>query len=140
MIEMAPKTDFCTHTCPGDGAKICGGPYGAISIYPNFPANSMAGLNMTIKTSQGESVTGIEPEYDVLTGDIVYAELTFGAFTCNSASPTCRLGDDLPPAEIFIDYGDGSGIAQWTRENTQDLFRHAYSRYIFGDFRHIFNK
>ena len=27
-----------------------------------------------------------------------------------------------------VDYGDGSGISTWTRENAQDLWRHAYSQ------------
>ena len=27
-----------------------------------------------------------------------------------------------------VDYGDGSGISIWTRENAQDLWRHAYSQ------------
>ena len=27
-----------------------------------------------------------------------------------------------------VDFGDGSGISVWTRENSQDLWRHAYSQ------------
>ena len=27
-----------------------------------------------------------------------------------------------------VDYGDGSGVSIWTRENAQDLWRHSYSQ------------
>ena len=37
MIQM--DSSFCTE-CAGVGAgKFCGGDYGAISVYPNFPAH-----------------------------------------------------------------------------------------------------
>lgn len=114
--------------CPGDGSKICGGDYGAIAVYPDFPAISMAGLSVKGQNTQGLSVTGTSPEYNVLTGDIIYIEVTLGQYSCASSAPTCALNDNLPPVEFFVDFGDGSGMTHWTRENTQDLWRHAYSR------------
>ena len=29
---------------------------------------------------------------------------------------------------IQVDFGDGSGVSKWTRENSQDLWRHSYSQ------------
>ena len=35
---------FCDQFCPGDESKICGGGHGAISVYPNFPSDSLKGM------------------------------------------------------------------------------------------------
>ena len=53
-----------------------------------------------------------------------------GDYYCHAANPnTCSSpAGNLPPVKITVDYGDGSGSAIWTRENTQDLWRHAYVR------------
>ena len=34
----------------------------------------------------------------------------------------------LIPLKFQVDFGDGSGISTWTRENAQDLWRHSYSQ------------
>ena len=36
---------FCDQFCPGDESKICGGGHGAISVYPNFPSDSLKGMS-----------------------------------------------------------------------------------------------
>ena len=120
--------EFCNITCTADELYICGGPRGAISVYPNFPADSLDGVTVTAKNVMGRFVNGTEPEYHLLTGDEVYLNVSIGDFYCHAANPlTCSSGGGfLPPARIFVDYGDGSGQAEWTRENTQDLWRHAY--------------
>ena len=53
-----------------------------------------------------------------------------GDYYCHAANPdTCSsAAGNLPPVNISVDYGDGSGVALWTRENRQDLWRHAYVR------------
>ena len=54
--------------------------------------------------------------------------VTMGDYYCHAANPdTCSsAAGNLPPVTIKVDYGDGSGVATWTRENRQDLWRHAY--------------
>ena len=50
-------------------------------------------------------------------------------WNCHASKPTCvQENQDLPPVEIHVDYGDGSGIATWSRENKQDLWRHKYAQ------------
>lgn len=34
----------------------------------------------------------------------------------------------VPPLEVVVDYGDGSGPVTWSRENTVDVWSHEYSR------------
>ena len=125
MTEVE-KADFCKLTCPGDGGKICGGDYGAISVYPNFPALSMAGLTITAKDKDAKDLSEPNPEANMTTHVTVYIDVGIGDYTCSTESPTCINGF-LPPVVIDVDYGDGSGIAQWTRESAQDLWRHMYS-------------
>ena len=55
MIKM--DDTFCPEICAGDESFICGGDYGAISVYPNYPANSMTPIEVSA-TLSGESVTG----------------------------------------------------------------------------------
>ena len=55
MIKM--DDTFCPEICSGDTSFICGGDYGAISVYPNYPANSMTPVEV-LATLSGESVTG----------------------------------------------------------------------------------
>ena len=120
---------FCSLTCPGDGSKICGGPRGAISVYPNFPADYLKGLDFTATTATGIlNVDGDAPDHNLLTGQEVYLNVTFGYFYCHASKPNCiSLAGDLPPVTILVDYGDGSGIALWSRENPQDLWLHSYA-------------
>ena len=73
-------------------------------------------------------VIGDSPAHNTLTGETIYLEVTIGSYVCKSATPTCLIGSDMPPVEIQVDYGDGSGISTWTRENAQDLWRHSYSQ------------
>ena len=130
MIEVGEddRETFCNQMCTNE-ASVCGGPYGAISVYSGFPNNSISGLSMTAKNSRGKTVNGTEPEYNVLIDDEVYLELTFGSFYCHASKPTCvQENQDMPPVEIHVDYGDGSGIATWSRENKQDLWRHKYAQ------------
>ena len=56
MIKM--DDTFCPEICAGDSSFICGGDYGAISVYPNYPANSMTPIEV-LATLSGDSVTGI---------------------------------------------------------------------------------
>ena len=34
----------------------------------------------------------------------------------------------MPPVEIVVDFGDGSGEQKWERENIQDVWTHSYSQ------------
>ena len=109
MIEVAEedRLTFCSQMCTNE-ASVCGGPYGAISVYSGFPNNSMSGLSLTAKDARGQTVNGNEPEYNVLIDDEVYMEVIFGSFYCHASKPTCVTSpQDLPPAEILVDYGDG---------------------------------
>ena len=83
----------------------------------------------------------------------VYLDVTAGSFFCSNfipcASPPnkdefdcggnmgpdnsnrdCRdsTTGDLPPLEILVDYGDGSGANTWTRGNMLELWSHVYTR------------
>ena len=134
MAEMKGdlQEEFCNVKCPADESKFCGGngTHGAISVYPNFPADSMAGVGVTAKNVMGLTVNGSDPEHNLLTGEELYLNVSMGDYYCHAANPdTCSsAAGNLPPVNITVDYGDGSGIAKWTRENTQDLWRHAYVR------------
>ena len=65
---MMDDTAFCTEICVGDDTKKCGGDYGAISVYPNYPANSMTPIEV-LATLSGDSVTGIVFQKAVLDFD-----------------------------------------------------------------------
>ena len=108
LIQL--DSSFCDKVCTGGDQQncdnqCCGGDYGAISVYPYFPANSMKGLTVTAKSSSGSSVTDPSPQYNTLTGDAIYLEVTFGSFVCKSATPTCLIGSDKPPVEIQVMFG-----------------------------------
>ena len=45
-----------------------------------------------------------------------------------NTNPETMKGDAYPPAIITIDYGDGSPVLQWSRENPINIFRHGYLR------------
>ena len=66
MIKM--DDSFCPEICAGDTSFICGGDYGAISVYPNYPANSMTPIEV-LATLSGDSVTGIVFQEAVLDFD-----------------------------------------------------------------------
>ena len=66
MIKM--NDTFCVEICAGDESFICGGNYGAISVYPNYPANSMTPIEV-LATLSGDSVTGIVFQEAVLEFD-----------------------------------------------------------------------
>ena len=66
MIKM--DDSFCPEICAGDSSFICGGDYGAISVYPNYPANSMTPIEV-LATLSGDSVTGIVFQEAVLDFD-----------------------------------------------------------------------
>ena len=66
MIKM--NDTFCVEICAGDESFICGGDYGAISVYPNYPANSMTPIEV-LATLSGDSVTGIVFQEAVLDFD-----------------------------------------------------------------------
>ena len=51
-----------------------------------------------------------------------------GGLGTNNSNPTCQSGTDLPPLEILVDYGDGSGPNTWTRGNMLELWSHVYTR------------
>ena len=68
MIKM--DDSFCVEICAGDESFICGGDYGAISVYPNYPANSMTPIQV-LATLSGESVTGTVFQKAVLEFDIL---------------------------------------------------------------------
>ena len=83
----------------------------------------------------------------------VYLDVMAGNFTCSNfipcdpnpandkfdcdgnvgtdtSNPTCAASGtgDLPPLEIIVDYGDGSGANTWTRGNMLELWSHVYTR------------
>ena len=64
----------------------------------------MMGLSISAKwpSGFGSSVTGNAPDHDVLTGETIYLEVVFGDYTCNSGSPSCLIGSDMPPVEIQV--------------------------------------
>ena len=84
----------------------------------------------------------------------IYLDVSTGNFTCSSyvacataPSPgdtTCVPGtptaidvsmsecllppsDEVPPLEITVDYGDGSGSNKWTSDYKQKLWAHSYT-------------
>ena len=118
MITLESQS-YCTMTCVGDGTKNCGGTFGSIAVYAMFPASSLKGLTLLVHDGTKQDMAGQSPAKDAMTGDAVYVDLVVGAFECTTASPKCELDGNMPPVEITIDYGDGSGYAEWTRENTQ---------------------
>jgi hypothetical protein len=88
----------------------------------------MAGLDIKIENDAGEAVDDVIKKATFLTGEDFLMEITFGVFVCNTVNPTCLVSGSMPPVEVFVDFGDGSGIAHWTRENAQDTWRHKYSK------------
>ena len=66
MIKM--DDSFCPEICAGDSSFICGGDYGAISVYPHYPANSMTPIEVSA-TLSGDSVTGTVFQKTVLDFD-----------------------------------------------------------------------
>ena len=51
-----------------------------------------------------------------------------GNMGTDNSNRVCRNGNDLPPLEILVDYGDGSGGNTWTRGNMLELWSHVYTR------------
>lgn len=73
--------------------------------------------------------------------EMMNLELSFGEYKCSSVNSTgtkareaiCALSDlkdgsgwSMPPVEITVDFGDGSGEQKWTREQPRNLWQHAY--------------
>ena len=49
-------------------------------------------------------------------------------FLCTATDfSTCGLGA-VPPVQITVDYGDGSGSQVWTHDNQLNVFKHVYSQ------------
>ena len=56
--------------------------------------------------------------------------LKFGVYECfhyPGSSRRCEFEGNKPPVDIFIDYGDGSPIATWTKDQPKNIWRHKYS-------------
>jgi PKD repeat protein len=55
----------------------------------------------------------------------------------------CAFNGVLPPINVTVDFGDGSGTYVWTREDRQDVWSHIYSEpglytvSVSGVFRHL---
>ena len=71
-MDVAPST-FCNETC-ADGATICGGMHGAITVYTGYPAGSMAGLDVVAAdaVTNGNDVNSVNGTETPLTSDIIY--------------------------------------------------------------------
>ena len=45
-----------------------------------------------------------------------------------NTKPETMKGDAVPPVIITMDYGDGSPVLQWSKENQINIFGHGYIR------------
>ncbi len=126
-MEAVDAPTFCNETC-ADTTNLCGGAHGAITVYTGYPASAMKPLTVEAAdaVTSGEDVNSINGTKTPLTTDTVFLTVTIGEYECTTSNPDCDLTNILPAVDIYVDYGDGSGTVQWTRENAQDLWRHQY--------------
>lgn len=112
----------CNITCPGNPTEKCGGVDGSITL-AEFSASPATSMSVTF-LGNGNPIT--ETSW-ISTNLELEMTTTIGVYVCSSTNVDCNDSGNIPPLEILVDYGDGSGTALWTQYQRRDVWSHVYT-------------